>query len=271
MLQMVVTDLDGTLLTDDRKVSENDLNTLYDLGKRGITRVIATGRSPYSFARVIDDHFPIDYLVFSSGTGVMDYRSKEVLLTYSIPEQKVKELAKLFRSRGVSFKVLSPVPDNHHYLYFENGHSHPDFYRRMEYYRGFETPISFNPQNFGPASQFLIILPPDVTRFNELKDLCSGVKVVRATSPIDHESIWMELFHPSVSKASGVDFLCRRLEIPAANTMGIGNDYNDIDLLAFTQHSFMVANGPEDIRNQYQLVSSNNESGFTRAVKLLLE
>lgn len=269
-VKMIVTDLDGTLLRSDQTVADQDYQTLFELGEKGIIRVIATGRSPFSFSRVIPPDFPIDYLVFSSGTGVMDFKTKRVQTSLSIDRETVHRIALILHREGVSFKVLEPVPNNHQYVYFENGNSHPDFYRRMDYYRGYETPISFEPPNFGEASQFLIILPPDVKEYNRLKKLCQGVKVVRATSPIDHGSIWMELFHPDVSKGNGVKYLCDQSGIPQTETVGIGNDYNDLDLLAYTHRSYVVDNTPDEIKNMTGMIKvrSNDNGGFTHAVTL---
>ncbi len=267
MYKMIVTDLDGTLLQDDQKIGEKDLQSLVDLGKQGYTRVIATGRSPFSFSRVIPDDFPIDYLVFSSGAGVMNWNSKEILVSHSLEEDKVKELALLFRGMDVDFKLLAPIPDNHFYVYYQNGIAHPDFLKRMDYYRGYEEEISFEPMNFGSASQFLIILPNDPARYEELKKMCWGVKVVRATSPIDHKSIWMEIFHPLVSKAEGIKFLCERLDIPSTETIAVGNDFNDLDMLSYTGKSYVVDNTPQEIKALYPTVKSNNDAGFTDMLK----
>jgi Cof subfamily protein (haloacid dehalogenase superfamily) len=263
MFKMVITDLDGTLLRDDQLVGDTDLNSLRWLGKNGFIRVIATGRSPFSFSRVIPDDFPIDYLVFSSGAGVMDWKTREILISHSLNENKVRELALMFRTLEVDFKVLAPIPDNHYYVYYQNGEAHPDFLKRMEYYRGFEKEICFDPPNFNSASQFLVILPDDPSRYDELKALCNGVKVVRATSPIDHKSIWMEVFNPLVSKAEGVRFLCEMLDIEKDDTISIGNDFNDLDLLAFTGKSYVVRNSPGEIKDLYPTVNSNNEGGFS--------
>lgn len=260
---MVITDLDGTLLRDDQKVGEEDKSNLHKLGQKGFIRVIATGRSPYSFSRVISDDFPIDYLVFSSGAGVMDWKTKKILVSHFLEEEKVRELAEIFRDQSVDFKVLAPIPDNHYYVYYQNGRAHPDFLKRMEYYRGFEEEICFDPPNFAAASQFLIILPGNPSYFNELKELCLGVKVVRATSPIDHHSIWMEVFHPKVSKAEGIRFLCEMLGIRQSETIAVGNDFNDLDLLAFTAKSYVVENAPQELRTLYPNVRSNNDSGFS--------
>lgn len=265
MIHMVITDLDGTLLNSEQKVSSSDYDCLVELGRQGIVRVIATGRSPYSFSTVIPQDFPIDFLVFSSGAGVMDWSSGEIISSYSLTEEKVHELALIFRNENISFKVLKPAPDNHKFHYFHNGNTHPDFDKRMEYYRGFEKEIMFDPPNFGEASQFLIILS-ELEEFNRLSELCVEVKVIRATSPLDHKSIWMEVFHPDVSKGNACQFLGRYLGIDQKNTIGIGNDYNDIDLLEFANQSFVVENAPEELAKSYRIVSSNNNSGFSMAV-----
>jgi len=55
MQKMIISDLDGTLLKDDQTVSQRDVQSLEELGDRGLLRVIATGRSPFSFSRVIPD------------------------------------------------------------------------------------------------------------------------------------------------------------------------------------------------------------------------
>lgn len=266
MVKMVVTDLDGTLLNAQQQFSSTDFNSMVDLGNQEIIRVIATGRSPFSFHRVMPVDFPIDYLVFSSGAGIMDFRTKEILYSRNLPEATVHSIAMSLRDMGLGFKVLAPVPENHHYVYYHNGALHPDFVRRMEFYRGYEKPISFDPPNFGEACQFLIILPPDPVWFEQLKSGFPGVKVIRATSPIDHESIWMEIYHKDVSKGNAVKFLCDRHQIHAGDTLGIGNDYNDIDLLGFVGQPYVVSNAPAELKALYQVVASHNESGFSAAL-----
>lgn len=264
---MVITDLDGTLLTSSQTVSERDLAHLKLLGEKGTVRVIATGRSPWSFSKVIPPDFPIDFLIFSSGSGIMNWKTGEILSSHCIDSDKLQELAGIFRKENISFKVLLPAPDNHRYLYFSNGRHHKDFEKRMEFYRGFEQTICFDPPNFGEASQLLIILTSDVDEFDRLSALCEGVKIIRATSPLDHSSIWMEIFHPDVSKGNATIALCRLLGIPTENTLSVGNDYNDLDMLKVTAQSFVVANAPKDIRSCYPTVSSNNDSGFSQALE----
>jgi len=266
MIKMVITDLDGTLLNSEQKVSERNYSSLLALGEMEVIRCIATGRSPFSFSRVIPDDFPIDYLIYSSGSGLMNWSTKEVVLNYSLDAPTVKRIVEILVNEAVSFKILEPAPRNHHFVFYENGSLHPDFSRRMQAYRGYETPLVFDPPNFKEASQVLIILPPDPDEFHRLKQRFTGVKVVRATSPMDHSSIWMEIFHPDVSKGNASAFLCNKLNINRLETIGIGNDYNDIDLLSFTGRSFVVGNAPQELHQSNELVASNTDDGFSDAL-----
>ena len=78
---MVVTDLDGTLIRSDRTFADDDLEALRVLGSEGIVRVIATGRSLYSARLVLDPEFPIDYLIFSTGAGILEWQSQTLILS----------------------------------------------------------------------------------------------------------------------------------------------------------------------------------------------
>ena len=52
-IKMVITDLDGTLLDDNGKVSLTDMKSLYFLGEKNVIRVVATGRNFFSLSKVL--------------------------------------------------------------------------------------------------------------------------------------------------------------------------------------------------------------------------
>jgi hydroxymethylpyrimidine pyrophosphatase-like HAD family hydrolase len=76
----------------------------------------------------------------------------------------------------------------------------------------------------------------------------------------------MEIFHETVSKGNGVKFICDTLRIEHDFTIGIGNDYNDIDLLEFTRFSYLVENGPAELKASFRSAISNEESAFASVV-----
>ena len=76
---MVVTDLDGTLLDSRGELSAANRATLEALGGRGVVRVVATGRNLYSALGTLPADMPINYLVFASGAGTLEWSSRELL------------------------------------------------------------------------------------------------------------------------------------------------------------------------------------------------
>jgi hypothetical protein len=76
----------------------------------------------------------------------------------------------------------------------------------------------------------------------------------------------MEIFHRSVSKGNGVKFVCDTLNIEHEFTLGIGNDFNDLDLLEFTNYSYIVDNGPLELKDLFLTTASNEDHAFVKAV-----
>ena len=110
---IVFTDLDGTLLRDDKTISDRDIGTLRELGRRGVIRVAATGRNYLSVGRVLPDDFPIDFLIFSTGAGVRRWEDKELLLKINLNRDEMSHIFDLFSRFNISFMVHQGVPDNH--------------------------------------------------------------------------------------------------------------------------------------------------------------
>ncbi len=114
-----------------------------------------------------------------------------------------------------------------------------------------------------------MVILENETDFEFVKNKIPNLKVIRATSPIDEKSIWLEIFPENVSKASGGKYLCKVLNISEQDTVGIGNDYNDIDLLEWTNQSFAVANSPQIIKNMFSSCVDNENNPLTDVVAKL--
>jgi hydroxymethylpyrimidine pyrophosphatase-like HAD family hydrolase len=158
------------------------------------------------------------------------------------------------------------IPSNHYYSYHQTNKHNPDFYKRNEIYHGYTRPL-LPDRLIGHASQFIAIIPEGLSKFEYLKKLVyhlvPDISIIRATSPLDDKTIWMEIFPQSVSKGKTAEWLCKKLSINQENTLALGNDYNDIDLLNFCKWSFLVENAPIDLKNKYPVTLSNCNNGFS--------
>lgn len=268
-IQLIITDLDGTLLNDKQQVSPADMQTLHLLGKQNILRVAATGRSFYSARQVLNPSFPIDYVIFSTGAGVVEWPSQRLIFEQHLHKQQIADITNILLRNPVDFMILDSVPENHYFWYYTTGAHNPDFYSRMKIYKPFGRPFRPGTDVIERACQFLAIIPPDLTLFHRIKAQFSNLKIIRTTSPLDKKSVWLEIFPAHVSKGTTAEWLSRQLHINRRHTLGIGNDFNDEDFLEWVQHGFIVDNAAPELKQRFRTVASNENNGFSAAVQLL--
>lgn len=269
-LKLVATDLDGTFLKNDKSISQENLDILHSLGEKGILRVIATGRNLMKTKDVIAPEVPFDYIVFSSGAGVYDWKRHELIYHQNLDQTVVQDLVDFLLQRDLNFHLFKPVPDNYSCWYHRGSVFCSEFESYFDFHRYHSEILPTDQKLNSEACQFLVVFPNDPEKFllfkHEIELRYPEVKVVRTSSPLDTGFIWMEIFHQSVSKGNGVKFICDTLKIEHGHTLGIGNDFNDLDLLEFTNYSYIVENGPTELKNRFLNACSNEENAFAHAV-----
>jgi hypothetical protein len=262
---MVVTDFDGTIYHKGDSFHPRDLKTLRRLGALGFVRVIATGRSMQSIEEVIDRSFPVDYVVFSSGAGVYDLEKGELLLRRVFSAGETVGICRRLLDIGADFMVHHPIPDNHFFHYYHTGRENPDFFRRLAIYRDYASVFDLREIEDLEATQFVIISPPGTNLLQKIASHFEDLSVIWSSSPIDHSSMWIELFPFGSNKGAGVSWLADKLGIGRPTIMAVGNDFNDLHMLEWVPHAYVVANAPEQLRAMFEKVGSCEEAGFTEA------
>lgn len=266
---MMLTDLDGTFLNSTGKISDENLEMLHELGRHNIIRVAATGRTLHSSREVVQHHLPFDYLVFSTGAGICSFADDQVICAHELGEKDIHALAKFFLDCAVDFSIHHPIPDNHHFHWFAAPEPSSDLACRLKYLKEYATQGPY--QQISKATQFLAISLDGLAIIDELERRFPHLSIIRTTSPIDGRHIWIEVFAAGASKGLAARWLCEHLEIDPCNTMSIGNDYNDLAMLEWTSHGFVVANGPHDLLQRFSMVPRNDDHGFAVAARQWLQ
>ena len=272
--QLFITDFDGTLLNDERRISPMDFKILGQLQDAGVVTAIATGRSMDSFFKALDqmglssEDLPVEYLVFSTGAGVLSLPGRALLLQHDLSREQTCEICTYFDGAQLDYMVHRSIPHTRELIYASHGGENLDFKRRLAMYSENARPMLGDLTLFESATQVLAISPPGISldRVGQIQADLGAFSVIHATSPLDHASSWIEVFNPRVSKSQSVDWLAQYVGVLPQNTIAVGNDYNDEDLLEWAGRSFMVDNGPEDLKGRFIPVASNNESGVAMAV-----
>lgn len=274
-IKLVATDLDGTFLKNDRSITKENLVALNRLGEKDILRIAATGRNLKKVRDVIPISIPFDFVIYSSGAGIYDWKKQKHIYNRNIEKSSAIKIFYFLLNRQINFHAFFPSPENHKHWFYRGNNYCEEFERYFQFNKAFSTELEANKLPDSEVCQFLIIIPEDENRFAKLKSeiemVCSEIRVIRASSPIAKGFIWIEIFHKTVSKGNAVKFICDLFGIQYANTMGVGNDYNDFDLLGFTKHSFLTENAPDEIKDKFPQVPSNENDAFSIAIKPLIE
>ncbi len=267
---LVFCDLDGTLIADGAPVSAANAAVIARLAANGIGVVAASGRNPALLEQVLAPELPLAFAICSTGVGVVEWPSGKLLRRSELSKQQAAQAAHRLRTAGANFLVYAPLlPDNHVCYRCATAPAtaaRKDFYRRLQRFPQElpELPERWDGEN--GASQLLAIFGAEesaaATALTE--ELRREYSVVRATSPIDHESLWLEIFAPGVNKGTAAAWLCGHFA-PGTPTYALGNDYNDLELLEWADHPLAAATSPPDLRQRYHTLASPPETILAEA------
>ncbi len=297
---IIFLDFDGTLFGPDKRIHPEDIRTLQKARDAGYLAVIATGRNLFSIQRATAEFSPplqiyTDFIIFSSGAGVLDMNDfgkktselheRLIESTNLDPETAFRAAERLFND-GIDFMIHQPVPDNHRMIYIKaNGFVNPDFYRRINTYQEFSTGMSSEGYlseletiqhlcSCGPC-QLLGVLPftepedsglPE-TEISRLRESLPQASVIRTTSPIDNNSIWVEVFSSDVSKSAAAERFAKRFKLGPSECLAIGNDYNDEDLIEWAGSGWVVDEAPRSMRARFRNAGSNRTAAVAAAIR----
>lgn len=267
-IKMIISDLDGTLLNSNGKISETNLKTLKLLENKNVIRVFATGRSLFSCRKAIDKNTPHDYLAFTTGAGILKNSTNKLLYAQNIEKQDVIKVVEILKNENVNFIITEKIPENHNF-YYHKKYDEEDFLMRIKNYENFAQTIDF--ENINTAAQLIVILKQNQEKdFENLSEKIlnriKNVNIIKSTSPQNGKNIWLEIYPKNITKRFAVEYIAKIHKIDKKEILGIGNDYNDIDFLDFCGTSYVTANAPDSLKKKYKVTDSNDNDGFSKVI-----
>lgn len=271
MIRTIITDLDGTILPRGGDISPETVQAFQHAGANDCIRIIATGRNLYSARKVLPLSFPIDFLVFSSGAGILSWPDQKILFTRHLEEQETRDIASYLWEYNINFTIQKEIPDNHHFYFTSLYPVHEDYKHRLATYEPFGAEISSPADICGKATQFVMILDAiQLKLLDRIRLDLSDYSVVRSTSPTDNQAIWLEIFAKGINKGFACQQILNQLNIDLKDCAGLGNDYNDVDFLDICGQAFLVKNAPYRLKPYYKSVASDRNNGFAEFITKLI-
>lgn len=263
--KMIVSDLDGTLLNSENKISLENKETLKKLIKGGKKFVIATGRHHIDaqfFAKELENDF---YLITNNGAKIL-YKSKEVFKSI-IPRNLLQKLLELNIDTKVSKNLFT---ENDWYSDKEieifnthntNGHF-PLKITNLENYKEEEVLKFF----------FLSTVPEKIKKVEKLLSLDLELKQGLNFSTSD--KFCLEVTAKNINKGQGIKRISELEMINLNEVIAFGDGLNDKEMLEIVGNGIIMENGNPILKEQLstkKITKSCDENGVAYYLKKIFK
>jgi Cof subfamily protein (haloacid dehalogenase superfamily) len=276
-LRLVAIDIDGTLLNPEFQISTTDLATLRRAHDQGIEIILVTGRR-HTFALPIAQQLGFDLWLISSNGAITRSLAGETFHRDLLPEPTCRELVRVmqeFRGQTVlTFDNDGVQGDASGTLAIERldmlEASIQRWLEKNRQYIRFVVPIE-NALTTDPVQAMFCGPVARMQRALQVLGSCGlPITVLRTEYPGRDLSI-VDVLNAGCSKGHALERWVNYRQITREQVMAVGDNYNDIEMLAFAGHPFIMGNASEELRSRgWKLTRSNAESGVSAAVEHVL-
>lgn len=260
--RLVATDLDGTFLRADGRVSPRTAAVWNALPEQGIETVIVTARPPrwlHDLEHVVG---PRGIALCGNGAFVYEVAERRILQSHAFDQQVLLDIVSDLRDALPEVSFAAERDDG---PYVEEGY--PDPHRAASAVgarRGRGADVAT-----GRVGK-LLALAPDL-RTEEFLSVVEKVVGERGHLAYSGAFGLAEINPVGVTKAAALESWCRDLGIAAADVWAFGDMPNDLPMLTWAGRGYAVANGhPDVLAAASHTCPSNDDDGVARTLEALL-
>ena len=272
-LRLIAVDIDGTLLNPHFQISAGDLAALRRADSLGIEVILVTGRR-HSFALPIAQQLGFDLWLISSNGAVTRSLAGETFHRDLLPQATCRELVGVMRQfRGqtvVTFDAVGKGAIVVEHLRELEGSIQRWLEKNLDYIE-FVIPIE-NALTADPIQAMFcgpVALMQQALRVLETCGL--PITVLRTEYPGRDLSI-VDILNAGCSKGHALERWVNHRKITREQVMAVGDNYNDIEMLAFAGQPFIMGNAsPELLGRGWTQTRSNAENGVAAAIEVALD
>ncbi len=256
MIKLIASDLDGSLLDDNKNLPSDFWQVAEKLKEKDITFVVASGRDFDATANRFD--YKTEGSIYICNNGANIYKNGAQIICHSLTKDQVRR----------TLDVVKNIPDTNPILFTDNtSYTCPGCdgfmewakapYSKMEWVENFDRLYTlaekkdiFKISVYDGSGDIENYCYPSVAR--ELQAEC-GVYV--------SGRIWVDVVHSLASKGNALKEVQTILGITKAETMAFGDYYNDESLLEAAGYPFVMEKGVDLLKDKFPLCAGDNNSG----------
>lgn len=284
--QLMALDMDGTLLTSDKKIDDTTLQAIRKATDAGKYIVLCTGR-PEAELKPYQEQLTyagIRYRVLESGALVYDAKEKKILHRHNLPEDCAAVVLDAVSRQDIMCQIMADSTSNvtasqiammDHYqmgiykpLYEICAAGHADIVKygreRLAKHLGME---KMNLYHTSPESR-------ENTR-QYIHDTLNAKYGKVSLKMVDAEISSLEISAEDGDKGTGLLELCQSIGVDPQDTIAVGDADNDLTMLADAGLPIVMANGNDHVKAYVKehngaVTADNDHHGCADAIEKYL-
>ena len=251
-IKIVFSDIDGTFLTNDHKVTAQTEKAVKTLLGHNIPFVLVSARMPEAIYP-ITDKIGIKIPIISYSGGLVLTKEEEVLYSKTIDVDTTREVLAAI-DEGWTDITVNYYAGRRWFVRDVND-------KRVKYEMDITSAAAENAdfntlinKEIMPNKILIMCEPPTCEEMErELSKMFPALNVVRSSTFL------LEIMDKSVSKATGIDVMLKHYGFTSAEAIGFGDNYNDIDMFKFVGKAVVMGNAPDPVKKYANEVTASNE------------
>ncbi|EOO70850.1 cof-like hydrolase [Bacillus cereus VD021] len=251
MFEVVICDLDGTLLNNNKEISNRTLKTIQSLNQMKIPVILATARAPRDIEIYLKELALDTPSICYNGALIFDNRKSEILTSNMIDISVVKKL----------FEVLREEKSIENFLAEKNNEFWVDVIDKdVQCWIDAGCP----PHAIGYPSTFLDDhLSKLIVRGNTefiIRILEKQFKEHLIYTFSDSRKVWLEILCKNAGKAAAVKWIANHYSVPLSKIVAFGDAENDIGMLELVGMGVAMGNSGKDVQLRANCIAPTNEN-----------
>jgi Cof subfamily protein (haloacid dehalogenase superfamily) len=268
-MELIVFDLDGTLLNSKSEVSEHTRETLQQLGQRGIAYTVATGRTLHAARDLLAGHgFTLPH-IYKNGVVIWQPDSDEYSHSNLLTNFEIQHVVEAFMDQSVTPFIFTVEPDNQHAVY------HPpmqtDAERRLAkmFARDRGLPVLPVARMAADADITNISALGPRAAIEAVEELVRSEEhlVAYAGTAIEGEDLhWVDIHHSAASKGGAVAQL--KSDLGVSRVICFGDSDNDLSMFALADESYAPSNAKGEVKAAATaVIGHHDEDGISEFLR----
>lgn len=265
MYKIIACDLDETLLSNDRTISDRNIMAVKKAASLGIKFVPTTGRGYNSVGDTLKELGLFDkeneYVISYNGGAITENKGNQLLHFQGLPF----DLAQKLYQRGLSYNVCIHVYTKDMVYAYRFWQEEIDYLAgRMEATEIFTESLDFL------ADQDIVKVLYVNTDYSYLQKIEHELKDITGEIDVSYSSNrYIEFNYKGVNKGTGLMFLANLLDVKPEETIAIGDNFNDLSMIQAAGLGVGVKNTVKDMKPlcDYITMATNNESAVAEVIE----